>query len=142
VGLASLFGLGLLGPAGLGTSRSVSVHPLDEGATEVDRRPTVTRPPVRPPGRPAQDPQDQPGTRAAAEARRELSTHRALQHVPWRRGNLVIDLTGARRSRAILRVSAPHLDAARRGYRRFLRRFGDDGGAYIPRFRARGGHHG
>jgi hypothetical protein len=55
---------------------------------------------------------------------------------------VAIDLVGARGPRAILRVSAPGIDVGRRGYRRFLRRFGDEGREYIPRFRARGDRHG
>lgn len=86
----------------------------------------------------SQDPQDRPGSRAARRAVRELRAHRALQHVPFRRGRLRIDLVGARGSRAVLAVSAPTRAEARDGYRRFLRRYRDDGRAYAARFRARG----
>lgn len=88
---------------------------------------------------PRQDPQDRRGSAARHRAAVELGTHRALQHVPWRRGDLTIELVGARGSRAILRVVGPDLAGARRGYRSFLRRFDDRGHAYLPRFRARRG---
>lgn len=88
-----------------------------------------------PPGR-RQDPQDEAGSAAARRAARELRAHRALQHVPYRRGELVITLVGARRGRAVLRVTAPSLLAAREGWRRFLRRYRDRGDAYRVRFAA------
>jgi hypothetical protein len=89
--------------------------------------------------RPRQDPQDRPDGAARRRAVAELESHRALQHVPWRHGDVAIELVGARGSRAILRVVGPDLAVARRGYRSFLRRFDDRGHAYLPRFRARGG---
>lgn len=85
-------------------------------------------------GHPAQDPQDRHGSAAARRAGRELADHRALQHVPYSEGGVVIDLAGAAGSRAILAVSAPTLGAARQGWRAFLRRFRDGGRAYAPRF--------
>jgi hypothetical protein len=81
-----------------------------------------------------QDPQDVEGSAAARRAARSLRSHRALQHVPYRRGELAITLVGARGDRAVLRVSAPNLPAARRGWRAFLRRCHDRGEAYIARF--------
>ncbi len=84
-----------------------------------------------------QDPQDIEGSTAARRAARALRSHRALQHVPYRRGELAITLVGARGDQAVLRVSAPSLPAARRGWRAFLRRFHDRGEAYIARFVAR-----
>jgi hypothetical protein len=84
-----------------------------------------------------QDPQDRPGTFAHRRAGRELATHRALQHVPWRRGDVTVELVGARDGRAVLRVEAPGIATARRGYHVFLRRFHDDGRAYLPRFATR-----
>lgn len=81
-----------------------------------------------------QDPQDVEGSAAARRAARALSSHRAIQHVPYRRGELAITLTGARAERAVLRVSAPSLRAARRGWRAFLRHYHDRGEAYIARF--------
>jgi hypothetical protein len=88
-------------------------------------------------GRPMQDPQDRHGSAAARRAMRELSSHRALQHVPYRHGVLSIVLIGARGRRALLEVSAPTLAAASRGWRRFLRRYGDAGRTYLPLFRDR-----
>jgi hypothetical protein len=81
-----------------------------------------------------QDPQDVEGSAAARLAARALRSHRAIQHVPYRRGELAITLAGARGERAVLRVSAPGLPAARRGWRAFLHRFHDRGEAYISRF--------
>lgn len=81
-----------------------------------------------------QDPQDQEGSPAARRAARALASHRALQHVPYRSGGLMVELVGARGNRAVLRVSAETARAARRGWRRFLRRYGDSGWAYIPIF--------
>jgi hypothetical protein len=81
-----------------------------------------------------QDRQDRPGTVAHRRAERELAAHRALQHVPWRQGAVSVALVGARGSKAVLAVRASTLAAARRGWRRFLRRFDDPGLAYLPRF--------
>lgn len=83
-----------------------------------------------------QDPQDRPGSTAARGVREELQTHRALQHVPYRGAGVAITLVGARHGRALLRVRGGDLATERRGWRRFLRRFDDDGGAYIPLFSA------
>lgn len=88
---------------------------------------------------PRQDPQDEPGTAAARRAARALRSHRALQHVPYRDGELAIDLVGARGNRAVLRVRALTIGAARRGWKRFLRRYGDDGTQYTPRFEGTAG---
>lgn len=81
-----------------------------------------------------QDPQDVKGSPAARRAARALRSHRALQHLPYRRGNLAIVLVGAEGHRAVLRVSARTRAAGRRGWRAFLRRFRDRGEAYIARF--------
>ncbi|MBS1845673.1 MAG: hypothetical protein JST53_14750 [Actinobacteria bacterium] len=86
-----------------------------------------------------QDPQDRPGTSAHGRAERELETHRALQHVPWRHGGVSVTLVGARDGRAVLEVRAPSTAAARRGWAWFLRRFDDPGRAYLPRLRAESG---
>jgi len=83
-----------------------------------------------------QDPQDIAGSPAARRAARALRSHRALQHVPYRDGEIRIALVGARGSRAVLRVAASSEDAARRGWRRFLRRYRDSGRAYLPIFQA------
>ncbi|MGE5527496.1 MAG: hypothetical protein ACM3Q9_02400 [Methanosarcina sp.] len=85
-----------------------------------------------------QDPQDVEGSAAARRAARALSSHRAIQHVPYRRGELAITLVGAKGDRALLRVSASNLPAARRGWREFLHRYRDRGTAYIARFVLRG----
>jgi hypothetical protein len=85
-----------------------------------------------------QDPQDEKGSPAAARAAKALRSHRALQHVPYRRGSLTIRLVGAARGRAVLAIDAPTIAAARRGWRRFLRHYGDSGRSYVPRFAGRG----
>jgi hypothetical protein len=86
-----------------------------------------------------QDPQDVEGSLAARRADRALRSHRAIQYLPYRRGELEITLAGAKAERALLRVSAPSLRAARRGWRAFLRRCHDRGKAYIARFVTHGG---
>jgi hypothetical protein len=85
-----------------------------------------------------QDPQDVEDSAAARRAARALRSHRALQRVPYRSGELRIVLVGARGRRAVLRVSAPTIREARRGWRRFLRRYRDSGRAYLPLFKATG----
>lgn len=100
--------------------------------------------PVRPVGSdpdpgvadPRQDPQDRPRSAAARAAQGELRSHRALQHVPYRGAGVTITLVGARRGRALLSVRGGDLATERRGWRAFLRRFEDDGSAYVPVFAA------
>ncbi|HET8956343.1 MAG TPA: hypothetical protein VFN18_11865 [Solirubrobacterales bacterium] len=92
----------------------------------------------RPP-QPRQDPQDEKGSAAARRAARAISSHRALQHVPYRSGGLKVELVGARGHRAVLRVSADTAQAARAGWREFLRRYRDSGRAYTPIFRGKDG---
>ena len=101
-------------------------------------------PAQREPGRRArrQDPQDEQAGAAGRRARAELRSHRALQHVPYREGGLTIRLAGARRGKALLVVGASSVSAARRDWRRFLRRYRDAGRAYVPLFEARGGRDG
>lgn len=89
--------------------------------------------------RPMQDPQDIAGSAAARRAARGLRSHRALQHVPYRDGEVRIALVGARGSRAVLRVTASTVNAARHGWRRFLARYRDSGRAYVPVFATTGG---
>lgn len=84
-----------------------------------------------------QDPQDVPGSEAAQRAAAALRERRGLQHVPYRRGELTIELVGARGGKAVLRVSAPDVAAARRGWQEFLRRYRDDGRAYLWIFEAK-----
>ncbi len=86
-----------------------------------------------------QDPQDARGTAAARRAARALRSHRALQHVPYRDGQVTVALVGARGSRAVLRVSAFTVREARRGWHRFLRRYRDAGRSYLPVFKASDG---
>jgi len=92
--------------------------------------------------RPRQDPQDEAGSPAAARAAKALRSHRALQHVPYRRDRLTVRLIGARGGRAVLAVRAPTTAAAHRGWRAFLRRYRDTGHVYLPRFEASGGPNG
>lgn len=85
-------------------------------------------------GRRRQDPQDHKGSVAARRAAEAIRAHRALQHLPYRDGRLKVDLVGARGTRAVLRVSAPSVRAARLGWHRFLRRYRDSGTAYLVLF--------
>lgn len=140
VGFAVLVGLGLLGPRGTGPTRPVA-SPAQSGV------PSAPVPSPMPPdaGRPIssttdrrpQDPQDRPGSSAHRRAAGELASHRALQHVPWRHGRVLIRLVGARGTKAVLAVVGHTLTADHRGWRFFLRRFHDDGRAYLPRFTTR-----
>lgn len=111
-----------------GTARSsrVATAPVEEIAPK-SKRPSSRR---------RQDPQDDRGSAAGRRAARALRSHRALQHVPYRNGGLAVALVGARGSRAVLRVSAPTIPAARRGWHRFLRRYRDSGRSYVPVFKA------
>jgi len=86
-----------------------------------------------------QDRQDRPATEVHRRARQEVAAHRALQHVPYRAGGVSVALVGARRGQALLRVEGSTVAAARRGWRGFLRRFHDDGEAYLPIFEDRDG---
>jgi hypothetical protein len=99
---------------------------LDHPPASKDRRPDRS-----------QDPQDRKGTAAYGRARRTARDHRALQHLPYRRGGVTVAQVGADQGRAILRVAAPTITAARQGWREFLRRFTDDGAAYEARFQVR-----
>jgi hypothetical protein len=115
----------------------VAAHAALAPAPSSARRPaTGQRPRER--SVPRQDPQDRRGA-AAGRASEELRTHRALQHVPYRRSRLKIELAGARGGKALLRVSAPTVAAARRGWRAFLRRYRDSGRSYTPVFDGPGG---
>ncbi len=133
LGLAALFILAAREPE---PSATVDVPPTAESTSDsvtaelepapVEETPTSQR---------RQDPQDRKGSSAARRAARALASHRALQHVPYRSGGLTVELVGARGHRAVLHVSAETARAARRGWWRFLRRYGDSGWAYIPIFR-------
>ena len=116
--------------------RSQPARPLAATAPEAaPAAPRISR-------RRRQDPQDEKGSAAARRAAKALRSHRALQHVPYRRGRFTVRLVGARGGRAELAVSAPTIPAARRGWRAFLRRYRDSGRAYLVRFEASGGHGG
>ncbi len=122
-----------LGNGGDGPESSTSAH------GEAPAAPRLARPEYRSHAKaraavPRQDPQDRSGSAARRAARHELRSHRALQHVPYEREGVSITLVGARSGRALLRVRADDLAAARRGWRAFLVRFGDDGRAYQPIF--------
>lgn len=144
LGFAALFALG----ASEAGHRAVS---REGSATPATRRPISVIPPVErvAPKQPErgrrvrlQDPQDERGSAAARRATRSLRSHRALQQVPYRDSELTIRLVGSRRGRALLRVSAPTIARAKRGWHRFLRRYRDDGRAYLARFRGWGGDRG
>ncbi len=141
LGLAALFALAASEPGRPGSqgvrpaaaSPSATVAPVEavEGEAAEDRPPTHR-----------QDPQDRKGSAAARRAAHALRSHRALQHVPYRDGEVTVALAGAKGSRAVLRVSASTVPAARRGWHRFLSRYRDSGRAYVPVFRATGGRDG
>jgi hypothetical protein len=139
---AGFAALVVLGRAGQGPTahppRAAREH---SGPTTSARRAGFDRPRSTPPGR-RQDPQDEAGSAPARRAARELRSHRALQHVPYRRGALRIEIVGAERGRAVLRVSAPSIAAAREGWRRFRRRYRDRGDAYRVRFATTGARRG
>jgi hypothetical protein len=119
--------------------RPAAVRPATPGPSAPASESGPASPVTGPTPRPRQDPQDRRGSAGRRRTAAELESHRALQHVPWRQGDIAIGLVGADGSRAILRVVGPDLAAARLGYRSFLRRFEDRGRAYLARFRARGG---
>lgn len=105
------------------TSTSAATH---------EKRSTTTRKRIA-----DQDPQDHRGTQAAKRAAQALASHRALQHVPYRRGQVTIRLTGALKDgKAVLTITAPTVAEAKAGYRRFLARYHDRGRAYRLRFLA------
>lgn len=142
LGFATLYVLAAQEPGpSAAPDRQVISPPPDEpfAAARAEAAPPAPRAPQ--PRR--QDPQDETGSPASRRAAKTLASHRALQHVPYRRGRLSVRLVGARGERAVLAVSAPTIPAARRGWRAFLRRYRDTGRAYLPRFEANGRpHHG
>jgi hypothetical protein len=141
LGLAALFALAASEPdrptsqevRPAAASPSASAAPVEAVGDEAaeDRLPTHR-----------QDPQDREGSAAARRAAHALRSHRALQHVPYRDGGVTVALVGAKGSRAVLRVSASTVPAARRGWHQFLNRYRDSGRAYVPNFRATGGRGG
>jgi hypothetical protein len=144
--LATAVLLGFAAVVVLGASEhqhsAASPEPIVSGAAgtpipDASASETGSSVPRRPPHRRRQDPQDVTGSAAAKRATAESRSHRALQHVPYRRGVVAIHLVGARGGRALLRVSAPTISAARSGWRAFLRRFDDNGRSYRPIFKGR-----
>lgn len=134
--LALAVGVGLATVVALaGLDRQPSIERTATTPTSSESRPAVPAP--GPSERPAQDPQDRPGSEAHRRAAAELADHRALQHVPFERDGVSIDLVGARGTRAVLRVGAATKAAARHGWHDFLRRFHDSGEAYVPLFEGR-----
>lgn len=81
-----------------------------------------------------QDPQDDPRSAAGRRAADAFDKHRALQHVPYRQGAVTITLVGAKKGQALLLVRGATLANAHRGWRRFLRRYGDPGSSYHARY--------
>jgi hypothetical protein len=137
LGFGALFVLGASesAPRPAAGRRGVAAHPRAVRSSG-SAQPETDRPatPVLRRRRRRQDPQDKQGSPAAARAVKALRSHRALQHAPYRHGHLSVRLVGAHDGRAVLAVSAPTISAARRGWRRFLRRYHDAGRSYIPRF--------
>jgi hypothetical protein len=136
VGFAALF---VLAGSGQDRQSSTAERPRSITSTPASAIPTTASGGERSNPRsstPRQDPQDVQGSAAARRAAQALRAHRALQHVPYRDGQLAIALVGAHGGRAVLRVSAPTVRAARQGWRGFLRRYRDSGRAYLPVFDA------
>ena len=138
LGFAALFILAAQEPDGASPRREapapIAARPAPDAPVDVEAEPPQSHPRLY-----RQDPQDVDGSPAARRAARALRSHRALQHVPYRSGELTVELVGARGHRAVLRVSAETVRAARRGWRRFLRRYRDSGNAYLPIFDERPG---
>jgi hypothetical protein len=134
LGLSALFILAVHQPETSTRAEEPPAARSTSGSATADLAPAPTPAAPR-----RQDPQDQEGSAAARRAARALASHRALQHVPYRNDELVVELVGARGHRAVLRVSAATVQAARAGWRRFLRRYRDSGRAYIALFRGKDG---
>lgn len=111
-----------------------TVAAIPPPAADVPAPSSIPIPPHR-----RQDPQDVPGSPSARRVAEALRERRALQHLPYRRGELAIELVGARGGKAVLRVSAPNRGAAQHGWQEFLRLYDDDGRAYLPVFEPRKG---
>ncbi len=137
LGLAALFVLGISQSGTAARTEEPRPAPPITGSARGDLEPAPADEAALP--RYGQDPQDRKGSPAARRAARALASHRALQHVPYHRGELRIELVGARGHRAVLRITAGSARAARRGWRSFLRRYRDLGHAYITIFRSRQG---
>jgi hypothetical protein len=140
LGLAALFILAAREPETSTRAEEPPAGRSTSGSATADLAPAPT--PETPAATRRQDPQDQEGSVAARRAARALASHRALQHVPYRSGELAVELVGARGHKAVLRVTADTVQAARAGWRRFLRRYRDPGRAYTPIFQAGGSRNG
>ncbi len=135
VGLAALFILAACEPdrqalAGRPSPAVLSPTPIEAGEHDPAEGHAVPH---------RQDPQDEEGSPAARRAARALRSHRAIQHVPYRSEGLTVELVGARRRRAVLRIRAATVQAARQGWRHFLRLYRDSGEAYLPVFQSKSG---
>lgn len=137
LGLATLFALAAGERGTSPQTEAARTAPPITGSASADLGPAPAGEAALP--RYGQDPQDRKGSHAARRAARALASHRALQHVPYRRGELRIELVGARGHRAVLHITAGTARAAQRGWRSFLRRYRDSGHAYITIFRSRQG---
>jgi hypothetical protein len=144
---AIILGFGLLVVLA-GIEPSVSVRSADAPRTPAARSPKTSPAaiylggPDHPHRHRPQDPQDRPETGAARRATAALRAHRALQHVPYQDGGFLISLAGARNGEAVLTVTAASKAAGRRRWHAVLRKYQDEGRAYIVHFRGRGGAHG
>ncbi|HMJ74011.1 MAG TPA: hypothetical protein VK471_11695 [Solirubrobacterales bacterium] len=143
VGFTAVFVLGVSESDRPAAPRQQAAPARAQPRQVLDRPPAgaAPAPPQVPPHR-RRDPQDQKDSAAARRAARALRSHRAIQHVPYRNGELTVVLVGARGGRAALRVSAPTARAGRRGWHRYLRRYRDSGRAYIPIFDVGAGRNG
>jgi hypothetical protein len=138
---AVLLGFASVAVLGAGVERDAPSTP----SHRVARNPRSSAPASRRPGSSRsfaelprrQDPQDRPTSPAGRRARQELRTHRALQHLPFRHGRVAIGLVGAEHRKAVVRVTAPTVGAARGAWAAFLQRYADPGTAYRVRFEAR-----
>jgi hypothetical protein len=139
LGFAAVFALGVSERNRPASSREETARSPRVAAAPVEE---IAPKPKRQPRRDRQDPQDERDSAAGRRAARALRSHRALQHVPYRSGRVAVTLAGARNGQAVLRVSAPTVGAARRGWRQFLRRYRDSGRSYVPVFKAATRHSG
>lgn len=138
IGFSVLVGWGSLsGPSPEDRPSAAAVRPTAPPATPATRPAEPASRPEPAPRHPRQDPQDRRGTPASARAERSLRSHRILQHLPYSSGRLSVTLVGADHGRAVLRVEASSAKTARQGWRHLLRRFGDVGRSYLPRFLGR-----
>ena len=90
-----------------------------------------------PPQRPDAEDRDR---RLRRRSRSAVADRPALQHVPWLERHLAVDIHGVTSDGRVVLLVRSDLGraAARRRYGAFLRRFCDDGSAYLPTFRSAG----